>query len=482
MDKEGRGENLNCEKTQKLDAVGKIVITAFMIGLLVLSYLKPVEYLYAWEKLFDPALLVGLFGVCLIFKRALPTFVKGRINEYGLTFIAILAGVTLGVLSTFDVVKTEINFIFLSGCASLLVTLTGFVADGFLALSRKNSGEGVPNVGAVSFAKKLSKILAFVAIGVCVAIFLYRYFTAFDLVKAVSDAICALVVFAPFNLWMSAIAVVNFAKGKCVVNGIAFDGKDLFEKFSEVKTFAFDEYALIENLRVEKVVVVKGEEESVLKVAQILSEGELTDAIKAYKEVEALSCSDLSREEGCASGIIDGKLCKLVSSGYVAQNFAFDLSTISRTDCITLFVLVDKEIVGALLVGYDVKGEGVKTVCALRRAGVDIALLSSNTKSCWLKIKNECGIEGGSCDLFGREKEYRVAELKFKGDGDIAYVSNKCGRFGADIVINTGKEGDNSDVRIFDGNIEKIPLLLRLSRKVFSKIKFNIILSFFHDQ
>lgn len=478
MDKIQQGENQNCEKVLKLDLLGKIVLSVFLVGMLTLSYFAQ-KYEEPWKNLVDPSVIVVMVGVCSIFARAIPTFVKGKINEYAFLLIAVLFSFVLGVLSVFDVVETTKNYLFVSGCTAFFGILMGYVADGFIYLSRKKAGEGTPKMSVVDKTKKLSFVLSIVAISVSVIVFIVSYLWRKNILDGIESAICALTVFTPFNLWISTISIVNYAKGSACAKLIDFDGKNVFEKISDVRAVAFDEYVLMENVRVEKIVSISEDEDVILSYAKSLSLKKVEKALNGYKNSDIYETSERVEGDGFVKAIILGKSVEIVTTAYLAQNFSFDESVLSRTDCITFFVVVDGIVAGAILLGYDLSDSGRRAIELLKKENVATILLSQNSGACFNKIKNGCNFDDGYCNLFGGEKEYRIAELRFKNDGSIVFVTENDAKTDADLVVSTNKDEDVGDIRIEDGNLQKLPYLFKLSRKVFSKIRFNIVFSIF---
>jgi Cd2+/Zn2+-exporting ATPase len=148
-----------------------------------------------------------------------------------------------------------------------------------------------------------------------------------------------------------------------------------------------------------------------------------------------------------------------------------------------LFITLDHQISGIIFIADTVREKAKATVDQIRKEGVsEIWMLTGDSHRVADRIGKELGIRY-EAKLLPEEKVLRVKEWKKQsqvvamvGDG----VNDAPALAAADIGIAMGAVGtdvaiETADIALMADELEKIPTLIRLSRKALSIIKENIV-------
>ncbi len=151
-----------------------------------------------------------------------------------------------------------------------------------------------------------------------------------------------------------------------------------------------------------------------------------------------------------------------------------------------IFLGSERELLGIIAVADRVRGEAKNVVQTLKHAGIErVIMLTGDNKGTAAEIYRETGIDEFYAQLFPEDKVETVKRLKGKyhciamvGDG----VNDAPAMAGADIGIAMGAAGsdvaiETSDFVLMSDDLEKIPYIIKLSRRTISNIRQNIAVS-----
>jgi Cd2+/Zn2+-exporting ATPase len=149
----------------------------------------------------------------------------------------------------------------------------------------------------------------------------------------------------------------------------------------------------------------------------------------------------------------------------------------------SLLVTLDHEILGSISIADTVREEAKSTIEKIRKEGVsEVWMLTGDSDQVANRIGGALGIRY-EANLLPEEKVIRVKEWKRKGHivamvGDgvndapalaAADIGIAMGAVGTDVAIET------ADIALMSDEIEKIPSVIRLSRKALRVIKENLL-------
>ena len=339
---------------------------------------------------------------------------------------------------------------------------------------------------------------------IIVPLALFLAILTFLVTRDVTRAVTILVVFCPCALVLATPTAIVAGIGNAARNGILIKGGEVLEKIYKIKAITFDKTGTITYGRPEVTEVISLEtdysSEEILKVAAIsekFSEHPLGKAIvnKALESsLELVDPKNFSIELG--KGVIAKINDKKVLVGNVKliadHNIDISIKTIGeikkyeQSGKTVMIVSIDDRIIGLVNVADKIKETASHTINNLYKLGIEnIALLTGDNKTTADAIAAKAGIKEVYSEQLPEDKVRVVENYISKnkvvcmiGDGindapalARADIGIAMGVLGSDVALET------ADIALMSDDISKIPDLLILSKKVFSTIKINIIIS-----
>ena len=153
-----------------------------------------------------------------------------------------------------------------------------------------------------------------------------------------------------------------------------------------------------------------------------------------------------------------------------------------------MMLAVGKEIKGALAVADVVKKESVSAVAAMKKAGIEVWMLTGDNERTAKAIAKEVGIENIMSEVLPDQKSEKVRELQARGkvvamvgDG----VNDAPALTQADIGIAMGEGTDiameSANITLMRGDLMLIPETIELSRRTMKIIKQNLFFAFLYN-
>ncbi|RUM60828.1 MAG: copper-translocating P-type ATPase [Persephonella sp.] len=304
---------------------------------------------------------------------------------------------------------------------------------------------------------------------------------------------CAFSIGAPLALWVGL--------SEAMKEGIIIKGADVLEKLSSVKKIFFDKTGTIteRNLDITDIYL----EEKYLKVVCCLeanSEHPIGKSILSYCKKKNLSCDldveDIKVHFGYGiEGLVDDKKVYIGSKRFmerlginISEREIEILKNAEVEGKIPVFVAVDKELKGLILFGQKIKKEAPKAIEALRKLGIDVAVLTGDTKYFADVIKRKLNISEVYAELLPEDKVKIIDETKKKGitvgmvgDG----INDAPALAKADIGIALGCGTDltreSANVSLLSDDLRKVPLAVILAKKVKKVIYTNMFWAFIYN-
>ncbi len=313
-------------------------------------------------------------------------------------------------------------------------------------------------------------------------------------------ALVVLVIACPCALVISTPVATTVALTRGIREGVLIRGSRFIEVMADVKTVCFDKTGTLTEGN-PRVVSLWCKEESrrdeVLELAATLEQQSLhplAKAIVTYAESQGIVPLPAPRIETVfgqgVRGNIGGRQCWIGSLGW-ARELSEDVESLSdqHTDfelpSTTVVVGIEREVLGTLRLEDPIREVGQKLVGSLRQAGIrQTQILSGDASECVESVQRETGMDIGRGDLLPEQKLAWIEQLSestsvaMVGDG----VNDAPALARADVGIAMGAMGlevvlKSADVSLMNNDLNKIPWLIRFSRKVRSAIRWNIFLA-----
>lgn len=168
----------------------------------------------------------------------------------------------------------------------------------------------------------------------------------------------------------------------------------------------------------------------------------------------------------------------------LVRNVDYDVKSIDRAT--TSFVLVEREVVGAILFEDKIREEAKESISKLKLMGIKVVMLTGDNEKIAKKVADEAGIDTYHAELIPDEKVSKIQEIVSKqkeldknktvvmvGDG----INDAPALAKADVGIAMGRGTDiaieAADIILMTEDLRKIPYLIRRSRKSIFVIKQN---------
>ena len=297
-------------------------------------------------------------------------------------------------------------------------------------------------------------------------------------------ALSFLVVSCPCALVISVPMAFFGGIGAAASRGILYKGGNTFSPVSRAETFVFD-----------KTGTLTTGEFSVAKIHSVIGESELLSLVasaehnsnhpiaKCLKKLSPDAKPADSIRDVPGKGIIasvDGREIA-VGNPLLMQDVGAEVGEIGYS----VYVAIDGQYVGAILVRDTVKAEANDAISALHSLGVKKTyILSGDRESDVLAVAKELGIDNAYHGLMPEDK-YRILEqILAESKGCVVYVGDGINDAPcltrADVGIAMGGKGTDSaiesaDAVIISDNLTKLSETIRIARKTLNISKQNII-------
>ncbi len=310
----------------------------------------------------------------------------------------------------------------------------------------------------------------------------------------VAAAPCALVISIPITL----VAAIGTA-GR---NGILIKGGVHLENLAKVRVIALDKTGTLTvgQPKLSKIIPFYGlTEKQLLGIAVALesrSQHPLASAIMnsaAEKNIEVIPAQDFQSLTGAgAKGKINneiiyiGKPDLFTGMGIDLKPVKEQVSELQQSGNTVILLGTDQQLYGLIAVIDPLRPEVEKTISELRQAGIEkIIMLTGDNTLAANAIATRASIDEVFAELKPEDKKRKIEELDKKygrvamvGDGvndapalAVAHVGIAMGAAGTDVALET------ADVALMADDLSRLPYLIRFSRRNWSIIRQNLILS-----
>lgn len=311
--------------------------------------------------------------------------------------------------------------------------------------------------------------------------FLWMKWLRRSLVFLVCSCPCALVVSVPLSYFVSL--------GTASRLGLLFKGSKYIDAMRNVKSIVFDKTGTLTTgkFHVSAIVPAPGYRESdVLKYATAIdseSTHPLAQAIVEYVSGTGITLPEAKDVRSICHGM-SGKVeghAVLVGSLKLMQMTGIRVPSGGHPGT-EICVAVDCKYIGSIYLEDTIKEEAPGVIKELHESGVgNIMILSGDRKEAVERVASNIGANDYRSELLPEDKQRIVADLK--GNGKVAFVGDGINDAPAISVadvgiamgtMGTGMAMESADIVIAGDNLSKLPLAIRLARKVQSTVAQNV--------
>lgn len=293
---------------------------------------------------------------------------------------------------------------------------------------------------------------------------------------------CALVISIPLSFFSG----IGYASKQ----GILIKGSTYIEQIAKLKAICFDKTGTLTKGNFAIIDKSAADEERMIKLLASLEHNSLhplANAITASYDGELKEVKEYEEVAGMGlKGKIDDKVI-IAGNDKLMEQFNINYS---KNDSFgtTIYVAYDNQYLGYVTVGDEVKKEAKATIEKLHDQNIKAVMLTGDKKENTLKIQSYLKLDEVHYELMPQDKVsiFKTIKESLDADSKIAFVGDglndapvlalsdvgfAMGGLGSDAAL------EASDVVILNDDIQKIPLIYRLSKRTIRIVKENIIFS-----
>ena len=319
--------------------------------------------------------------------------------------------------------------------------------------------------------------------------------------QAVIRTITVLVIACPHALGLAIPLVVAIATERAARGGVLVKDRLALEAMRTVDAVLFDKTGTLtkgEPTVIEIAAADGVDEDTVLALAasaEADSEHPLARAIVAAagdraRPVPAATDFTSSPAVGVTARV-EGATVRVGGPRMLEEQGHQELAIADRwraDGAIILHVTRDTELIGALKLADEVRGESRQAVEVLHARGVEVVMITGDAEAVAHTVAHDLGIDRVFAGVRPEDKASKVAELQHEGRkvamvGDGVNDAPALTRADLGIAMGSGTDAamQAADITVVRSELTAIPLAIRLSRRTLATIKSNLFWAFAYN-
>ncbi len=309
----------------------------------------------------------------------------------------------------------------------------------------------------------------------------------------ISALVSTLVIACPCALGLATPTAIIVGVGKGAKNGILIKDVEKMQNLSNVDTIVFDKTGTITygKPQVTKIITTKNEAEILTIAASLESKSQhpLAYAMKEKTKELGLKIKPVKNFKNIdgkgLEGMIGNEQYFLGSPTYIKSlNIEIDDTDIDST----AIVLADrKNVLAKIFVEDQIKEDAKDTIKHIHSLGIKTVLLSGDNEKTVNKIAKFLNIDEFYSNVLPEDKSKIINTLKKEktiamvGDGINDAPALALADVGIAMATGTDIAIESSDIILLGGNLEKIPMSIKLSKDIMLTIKQNLFWAFIYN-
>ncbi len=324
------------------------------------------------------------------------------------------------------------------------------------------------------------------------------------LTRAMLSFVSVLIIACPCALGLATPTSIMVGTGKGAENGILIRGGEALETAHKLTTIVFDKTGTLTEGKpsVTDVVPAEGiDEAELLRLAAAVerfSEHPIAKAV--LQEVEERG---ITLPEATGFVALPGKGGKvtldhrevIVGGIRLVEEMKIDIShlkdhiaRVSDEGKTPVYVIADGRLLGLIAIADTIKEHAQKTVELLHRMGLEVAMITGDTRRTAQAIARRLGIDRVLAEVLPEDKAEEIKRLQKEGKivamvGDGINDAPALAQADVGIAIGTGTDVamEASDITLIGGDLRGIVTAIALSRATIRNIKQNLFWAFFYN-
>lgn len=323
--------------------------------------------------------------------------------------------------------------------------------------------------------------------------FIWTALTNQSFAFALERTVTVMVITCPHALGLAIPLVVAVSTALAATSGLLIRDRVAFEKARNISAIVFDKTGTLTEGKfgITDVVILNdltGKEEIIKIAASIEAYSEHPIAIgiaASVKEKYAVTEFKAITGKG-AQGIIDGKLLKIVSPGYLKENNLEyqneDIEKLFQQGKTIVFVLNGNSITGAIALADKIRKESKEAIDELRKMNIKTIMLTGDNKKVAEWVAKETGLDEFFAEVLPQDKANKIKEVQLRGfitamTGDGVNDAPALAQADVGIAIGAGTDVaiETADIILIKSNPLDVVSVIKLSRATYRKMVQNLI-------
>lgn len=249
--------------------------------------------------------------------------------------------------------------------------------------------------------------------------------------------VAVLIIACPHALGLAIPLVSSISSSKAAKEGLLIRKRSALELSRNVDIVVFDKTGTLTTGEQGVVGVIAKDKQKLLAIASAIeqeSEHSLAKTIVAYakqQKVAPRKFSKFSALEGRGAKAVIGKKTYYIGGPQLIKQKSLVLSdayqqandNASKNGQTTVYVLEDKEIIGALMIADTIRKESKQAVKMLQRAGKKVAIITGDSEGTAQWVANTLGVDEYHAEVLPGSKSEVVMQLQASGS-KVAFVGD----------------------------------------------------------
>ncbi len=353
-------------------------------------------------------------------------------------------------------------------------------------------------------ADKIAAVFVPVIIGIAIITFLgWLFLSSVGFSNALLNFVAVLIIACPCALGLATPTAIIVGTGKGAREGILVRNAESLELAHKIDTIIFDKTGTITsgNLKVTAIHSNSMDKKDLLSLVVSLeqnSEHPIANAIVKYGKEESIKSENSSDFESLTGSGVKGQVKgkeliignKSLMDEYSIGTKIFEsvLNQNSEVGKTSIFVSIDKELKGLIILEDEIKNNSADVISRLKEMKLKTVLLTGDNNQVAKNISEKIGFDEYKAEVLPDDKLKVISD--FQNDGKIvamvgdgindapALVQSNVGIAmgnGTDIAIESG------DIILMSGDLSGVTKAIRLSKLTLATIKQNLFWAFIYN-
>lgn len=317
--------------------------------------------------------------------------------------------------------------------------------------------------------------------------------------KSLLFAVSVLIIACPCALGLASPIAIVIGVGRAAENGILFHNVNAIENFMKVNTVCFDKTGTLTTgeMKVKNIYTINNiPENDLLRYiysVEKYSNHPIAKSIISYGNdnniISEKNVRDFSNESGFGVYAKVNEKEVLIGNDNLMKSRNIPLpGIIMETNQNNLFVSINNVIEGIIEIQDKIKSEAPEVVNALGKKGIDVFMISGDSKINAENTAHELNIQNFTFKTLPDEKEKIVSGMQAEKKnvamvGDGINDAPSLARANVGIAVGSGQEIaiDSADVILVKGDLNNLIKAINISSKTVTIIKQNFFWAFFYN-